>query len=278
MATLSFLAPAFDFPKTINAKRERAMQVIAQMNAGLQQHIPGKVARYSDAFEPRAFGDNMQKWGTSTILIESGGYPGDREKQYIRQLNFASILAACHSIASESYKNYSRTAYNKIPYNRGSVYNDLFLQELQYLHPDGNSYLIDIAFDLNEREYRGARSFYYVGSIDDIGDLSVQQGYQTLAGNNYTVEIGKLFPELMESWEQVQTLNPMELLRAGYAVVRAQKPGPAWERDDYPLWVVGAEGIYDREIKTELNPPLIIRDATGAVVYAVINGQLVVVN
>ena len=67
----------------------------------------------------------------------------------------------------------------------------------------------------------------------------------------------------------------MELLRAGYAVVRAQKPGPAWERDEYPLWVVGAEGIYDREIDTGLNPPLIIRDATGTVVYAVVNGQLV---
>lgn len=275
MATLSFLAPAYDFPKSINTNRERAMQVIAQLNQGLQKHIPGKVARYSDAFEPRAFGDNMQKWGTSTILIESGGYPADREKQYIRRLNFASILAACHSIANQSYRSFSRADYNKIPYNRGGVFNDLLLREIEYLHPNGNAYLLDIAFDLRERDYKSARAFYYQAAIDDIGDLSYQQAYQTLEKGNYTAEIGKLFPEIMADWEQVQTLNAMDLLKAGYAVVKAQKPGPLWDRDQYPLWVVGAEGFYDREIAAGLNPPLIIRNGSGEVVYAVINGQLI---
>lgn len=274
MATLSFLAPAYDYAKTINPGRERAMQVIAELNAGLQQYIPGKVARYSDAFEPRAFGDNMQKWGTSTILIESGGYPEDREKQYIRQLNFASILAACHSIANQSYKSSPRADYSKIPYNNSSVYNDLLLREIRYLHPNGNSYLMDIAFDLGEREY-GGNAFYYHGGIDDIGDLTYQQGYTSLPPGNYTAEIGKLFPEVLADLEQVKALDAMSLLKAGYAVVRAQKPGPPWQRDQYPLWILGAEGIYDREVATGLNPPLIIRNSAGEVVYAVINGQLV---
>jgi hypothetical protein len=274
MATLSFLAPAYDFPKTINPSRERAMQVIAQLNAGLQQYIPGKVARYSDAFEPRAFGDNMQKWGTSTILIESGGFPDDREKQYIRQLNFASILAACHSIANQSYRSFTRADYNKIPYNNFGVYNDLLLREIKYLHPNGNTYLMDIAFDLGEREY-GGKAFYFHGAIDDIGDLTSQQGYTNLAPSNYTAEIGKLFPEVLENLEQVKALDAMSLLKAGYAVVRAQKPGPPWDRHQYPLWILGAEGIYDREVVTGLNPPLIIRNSAGEVVYAVINGQLV---
>ena len=44
------------------------------------------MGRYSDEFEPRAFGDNIQKWGTNTILIESGGIFGDEEKQYLRKL------------------------------------------------------------------------------------------------------------------------------------------------------------------------------------------------
>ncbi len=275
MATLSFLAPAFDFPKTINPGRERAMQVIAQLNTALQRHIPGKVARYSDAFEPRAFGDNMQKWGTSTILIESGGYPEDREKQYIRQLNFASILAACHSIANQSYRNFSRSDYNKIPYNQGSVYNDLLLREINYLHPNGNSYLMDIAFDLGEREYGGANGFYYQGRIDDIGDLTYQQGYTALSSGNYTAEVGKLFPEVLADLAEAKALDAMSLLKAGYAVVRTKKPGPPWERDQHPLWILGAEGIYDREVATGLNPPLIIRNGAGELVYAVINGQLV---
>ena len=191
MATLSFLAPATDFPRTITPGREKAMQVIAQLNASLQKHIPGRVARYSDAFEPRAFGDNMQKWGTSTILIESGGYPGDREKQYIRQLNFAFMLAAFHSIATGSYQRYNRSSYQEIPYNRGGVYQDLLLREINFLHSDGKRYLLDVAFDLRERDYLGARKFYFRGRIDDIGDLSYQQGYEELAPGNYTAEIGK---------------------------------------------------------------------------------------
>lgn len=275
MATLSFLAPAYDFPKSINKGREQAMQVIAQINAGLQKHIPGKVGRYSDAFEPRAFGDNMQKWGTSTILIESGGYPEDREKQYIRRLNFATILSACHSIASRSYQRYSRADYNEIPYNRGGVYNDLLLRGLQYQHTDGKGYLLDVAFDLQEREYLAARRFYFRGRIDDIGDLSYQQAYEELPEAGYTAEIGQAFPDIFPDLASVKTTDQKALLRAGYAVVRVQKPGRPWEQAEQDVLVVGAEGVYDRELAVGLNPPLIIRDGSGTVKYAVVNGKLI---
>ena len=50
------------------------MRVIANMNKVIQRYARGQVGRYSDEFEPRAFGDNMQLWGTSTILVESGGH------------------------------------------------------------------------------------------------------------------------------------------------------------------------------------------------------------
>lgn len=275
MATLSFLAPAYDFPKNINPGRERAMQVIAEINAGLQRHIPNKVGRYSDAFEPRAFGDNMQKWGTSTILIESGGYPGDREKQYIRKLNFASILSACHSIASRSYQRYSRADYREIPYNRGGVFNDLLVRGIQYQHSDGKSYLLDVAFDLREREYLAARKFYFQGQIDDIGDLSYQRAYEELPEAGYTAEIGQAFPDVFPDLASVKSVDQKALLRAGYAVVRVQKPGRLWDRAMQDVLVVGAEGIYDRELAVGLNPPLIIRNSGGVVKYAVINGQLI---
>ncbi|MEL6277238.1 MAG: peptidase M14, partial [Bacteroidota bacterium] len=100
VAAISILAPAFDWEKTVNAQREDAMQLIGLMNRYWQVAAPEKIGRYNDDFEPRAFGDNLQKWGTRTILIESGGWPGDREKQYIRQLNFVSLLSALHSIAT----------------------------------------------------------------------------------------------------------------------------------------------------------------------------------
>ena len=89
-ATISYLAPAYNYEKSINEVRGNAMKVIVLMNEIIQKYAPGQVGRYNDAFEPRAFGDNIQQWGTSAILIESGGYQNDREKQFIRKLNYLS--------------------------------------------------------------------------------------------------------------------------------------------------------------------------------------------
>ena len=87
------------------------MKVIVFMNSIIQKYAPGQVGRYNDDFEPRAFGDNIQKWGTSAILIESGGYKNDVEKQEIRKLNFVSILSACYTIANGNYKKISIEDY-----------------------------------------------------------------------------------------------------------------------------------------------------------------------
>ena len=104
-ATISYLAPAYNYEKDINESRGDAMKIIVYMNNIIQKYAPGQVGRYNDDFEPRAFGDNIQKWGTSTIFIESGGYANDVEKQEIRKLNYVSILSAIYTIAKGNYKD-----------------------------------------------------------------------------------------------------------------------------------------------------------------------------
>ena len=106
-ATISFLAPAYNYEKDFNDVRGNAVKLIGNMFGALSQFIPGHIAKYSDEYEPRAFGDNFQKWGTSTILIESGGWKDDPEKQFIRKINFIALLSAFKSIAEESYVNTS---------------------------------------------------------------------------------------------------------------------------------------------------------------------------
>ena len=56
------------------------MTVIAAMNDLLQQFIPGQIGRYTDEFYPTATGDNFQKMGHNTILIESGHAKGDYKR------------------------------------------------------------------------------------------------------------------------------------------------------------------------------------------------------
>lgn len=62
-ATISYLATAYNYEKDINEVRANAMKVIVYMNNIIQNYAPGQVGRYSDDFEPRAFGDNIAKWG-----------------------------------------------------------------------------------------------------------------------------------------------------------------------------------------------------------------------
>ena len=69
-ATISFLAPAFNYEKEINEVRGNTMKLIVDLYHVLNKFIPGHIAKYNDDFEPRAFGDNFIKWGTSSVLIE----------------------------------------------------------------------------------------------------------------------------------------------------------------------------------------------------------------
>jgi hypothetical protein len=85
LATISYLATAYDQAQNFNDTRKKAAQVIVAMNRNIQQFIPKSVGRWTSDFEPRAFGDNIQKWGTSLILVESGGYKNDPEKMYIKK-------------------------------------------------------------------------------------------------------------------------------------------------------------------------------------------------
>lgn len=109
-ATISFLAPSEEVTRKLTPGRIKTMNVIVAMNQLLQQIIPNHVGRYTDEFYPTATGDNFQKLGYSTILIESGHFPEDYEREECRKFTFAALLKGIHHIATsksfESYKEY----------------------------------------------------------------------------------------------------------------------------------------------------------------------------
>jgi hypothetical protein len=77
----------------------------------------GCTAKYDDAFNPRAFGDLIQQWGTSTVLIESGALPGDPEKQVLRRVNVRLLLTALEAIATRCCERADTTVYDALPFN-----------------------------------------------------------------------------------------------------------------------------------------------------------------
>ncbi|WP_299013379.1 M14 metallopeptidase family protein [uncultured Polaribacter sp.] len=109
-ATISFLAPSEETTRAITPGRKETMNVIIAMNSMLQNIIPNYVGRYTDEFYPTATGDNFQKLGYNTILIESGHYPNDYNREICRKFTFFSILQGLVYIASNtnfsSYKDY----------------------------------------------------------------------------------------------------------------------------------------------------------------------------
>ncbi len=176
-ATISLLAPAFDKSCTINTIRLKAIQVITGINKELQAFIPSHVGRFNDEFEPRAFGDNFQNCGTSTILIESGGYTNDREKQFNRKLVFGAIVSGLERIALNNYSKQSTEEYFLIPENSKRHF-DIILRNCT-LRKDDIEYHMDIGLTAEE-ELNSDKKLQILYKIEDAGDLTGFYGYEEL--------------------------------------------------------------------------------------------------
>jgi hypothetical protein len=217
-AALSFLAPAYNYEKTINDVRANTMKVIVNLFDELSEFIPGHIGRYSDDFEPRAFGDNMVKWGTSSVLIESGGWKDDTEKQFIRKLNFVAILTALQSIANKYYISTDIARYEQIPENETLLFNSLFKNlKIKY---SGNPYIIDVGVNVNEKSIKDSSVYYFEGKINDIGDLSVFYGYDEFDCSGMEIFPGKVYPETFSSLDEIYKLDLERLLQEGYTFLK----------------------------------------------------------
>ncbi|MBC7570888.1 MAG: peptidase M14 [Spirosoma sp.] len=184
-AVVSFLATAYDPARSINDVRKRSMELVVGMNRVLQQFVPGQIARYDDEFEPRAFGDNIQKWGTTLVLIESGGLVGDPEKMRIRQLNFVAILTALEAIATASHAQENIAEYQALPENSRDLF-DLLVRNATIVR-NGKRVKVDIGINHNEENADSARTFRYKSTIEEIGDLSTYYGLEEIDATDLTL-------------------------------------------------------------------------------------------
>jgi hypothetical protein len=272
-ATLSFLAPTTNYEKTVNPVREDAMRLITNMYKTMSHFIPGHIAKYSDEFEPRAFGDNFQKWGTSTILIESGGWKNDPEKQFIRKLNFIALLSAFKNITEETYKNEKLEEYEQIPFNEKMIM-DLLLKNLLFKQ-NGNEYLIDIGINREEINSNSSKDFYYESNVEDLGDLSVFYGYEEYDLSGMEIIPGKTYPEKLNSVNDIGKLNLIELFKKGYTTVFLNSSDVELSFTNFPINIsIDNKHIDKQDIDVDDSPNFIIKK-NGIVKYAVINGFLV---
>ncbi|MGW9686238.1 M14 family zinc carboxypeptidase [Flagellimonas sp. 2504JD1-5] len=265
-ATISYLATAYNYEKDINEVRSNAMKVIVYMNKIIQNYAPGQVGRYSDDFEPRAFGDNIAKWGTSLILIESGGYTNDIEKQEIRKLNYVSILSALYTIAQESYLDIPIEDYEKIPRNDRKLF-DLKIENVTY-ELLGKDYILDLGIYRQEVDDEEHDSFYNKSIIIDQGDLSTFYGYETFDASGY-----KIVPPRIKGRFDCKRNDIKSCLEAGIAYTKSE-PIVELTHNNEPMHVVGKDfKLEDFNLAPGVNPTFFL-EREGKLTHAVINGFL----
>jgi len=265
-AAISFLAPPFDEEKSIDSARLKSIQVISRLNEILSNFIPGHTSRFKESFEPRAFGDNIQQRGTSTILLETGWWKEDNSKQYLRKLNFIALLASINIICCEKYSEENTNDYFSIPENEELLF-DLIIRNVT-MNNNYPSAKIDIGINLYETAE--SNTIWYKGQIDDIGDLLGYYGYDEIDCTNMIVEPGIAYSEKLNSLDEVSKLNFTELYKKGITSVNVLNHNYISGFIDYPI-IVNYDENNLHLIKNGYPAQLIIKK-NNTIRFIIING------
>lgn len=211
ITAIALLAPAADEARKDTAVRLRAKRVASVFAEIMQQFIPGHCAKWDDTFYPTAFGDNIQKWGTSTVLIESGGWRGDPNKFFLRKLNCIGLLTTLYAIATEESEEADTSLYDQIPCNT-KLGCDYIIRNATLRVSDHNvPVTVDIGINLERRFNRSSNQLDTFASIVEIGDLS---GFCALE------EDKDAQGALLDS-ERIQLEQPFSVAELEYLVKRA---------------------------------------------------------
>jgi len=171
ITAVALLAPAADESRGDNPVRLQAKKVASTFAQIMSFFIPDNIAKWDDTFCANAFGDNIQKWGTSTVLIESGGWRGDPDKFFIRRLNCVGLLAVLYTIAVGEIGNADVALYEQIQFNMklgcDYIIRNAVLKTNDHIAP----IRVDVGINFDKRINTLTGQIDELATIVDIGDL-----------------------------------------------------------------------------------------------------------
>jgi hypothetical protein len=182
-ASISLLSVAFDEARTMNAGRTLTKQTCAIIRDALEPLAPGQIGRYDDEFEVRAFGDNVTKWGTPVVLVETGPWPAPGNPDpYLVRLNFVAILTALDALASGRVRQADPARYESLPMNESQLFY-ILVQHASIVNGAGiPPFTGDIGIVANRMvaDEGGRKSVRLSLRIDDLGDLRTYGAIETI--------------------------------------------------------------------------------------------------
>lgn len=198
LTALALLACPIDEVNGDNEARLRAKRLCGIIREAVEPLVGDHVSRYSETYEPRGIGEWMQNAGVSTVLLESGSWPGDREKQVLRTMSFVAILGALEAIADGRVEGAPLERYASLVENDRNVF-DVLLKGATICVEGIEPYRADIGIDF--RVPLDAED----GTISEIGDLSDALGRRVL-------DAGDLFlfpkPDALDDGDGPPRLRP----------------------------------------------------------------------
>jgi len=221
-ASISLLAVAYDEARSDNEGRVLAKKTCSIIRDAVEAVAEGQVARYDDEFEVRAFGDNVTKWGTPVVLIETGPWPGDHPDQDLVRLNFVAIVTALDALATGRVELADPARYESLPMNASDLFYLLLKNASLAIGADVPPFIADVGI-VARRAVKEQEGRLQVGEsfrIDDLGDLRVFSALETVDATGLT--LAPLFDPGLKRGDTVRL--PDWSLRRGGPVVAVGAP------------------------------------------------------
>ena len=172
---ISLLSVPFDDAFTVNEGRRTTMRMAVLVQQLLEPWAKDRVARYDMDYTARAFGDSMTRWGTPTLLIESGGFFGPDEANTLVRLDFVAILGTLHALADGSLAKVDFKAYDAIPLTTRDRLFDVLVRNARVIGGDGlPPYLADVGLNVASARpgFSGSSPRGTRGGVTEVGDLT----------------------------------------------------------------------------------------------------------
>ena len=181
-ASISLLSVAFDEARTESPGRVLTKKICAVLRDAVEPLAPGQVGRYDDDYEERAFGDNVTKWGTPVVLIETGAWPGEHPDAALTRLNYVAIFTALDAIASGRVEQASTQRYETLPINGDRLFHTMIVNATLVPGTGVPPFTSDIGIVAQRavRQETGERRLGLTARIEDLGDLRVHGALEVI--------------------------------------------------------------------------------------------------
>jgi hypothetical protein len=179
LLNVAFMAPPFNEADEDSDSRVQAKKLVVVLKSILDRYITGHVARYDAEYMPRAFGDAMQNWGVSTVLIESGLHQ-NADPHFLVKMNFITLFGAFDAIAGGKLDAQDATAYDRIPLEGRALFDLLIKNVLVYNGDLVRPFKADVGINVYSRWRRGKETRF--SRVVDLGDLDISGGLNVIDG------------------------------------------------------------------------------------------------